>query len=405
MKDILQECWLYIEPTVFIFKETDKYLFYDSESKKKIVFIKTNTIEKIVNSLLDLDNLYCVLLPNNILEEKDVVYLISQLRQAYMCDIIPTTKTKPVVIPPVMKCHAEKQENKGHELTPLLSEITFYVNGYCDLSCKHCSEYYRQFKSCYKNKGELSFEEIKKVIGRILPMAHKVTLNFNGGNILHYSQINKLFDFLQTIQLKSNIHINYLNLEKEISIPSFQSHIYLHLYITFPLNIELVHYIIYILKKKISNICFIFIVEKESDVENAQNLVTKFKLEQYVFMPFYNKCNKSFFENYVFIDEEDLINERPRKIDVFKRQYINLNNVGKLIISSDGHYFSNLNFPTLGNIDESIAQIINKEWSMGKAWKLTRTQQPCTDCIYQYLCPSPSNYEIVFNKNNLCKLK
>lgn len=122
-------------------------------------------------------------------------------------------------------------------------------------------------------------------------------------------------------------------------------------------------------------------------------------------MPFYNKCNKSFFENYVFIDEEDLINERPRKIDVFKRQYINLNNVGKLIISSDGHYFSNLNFPTLGNIDESIAQIINKEWSMGKAWKLTRTQQPCTDCIYQYLCPSPSNYEIVFNKNNLCKLK
>ena len=30
---------------------------------------------------------------------------------------------------------------------------------------------------------------------------------------------------------------------------------------------------------------------------------------------------------------------------------------------------------------------------------------PCKDCIYQWLCPSPSNYEIVIGRSNLCYVK
>lgn len=38
-------------------------------------------------------------------------------------------------------------------------------------------------------------------------------------------------------------------------------------------------------------------------------------------------------------------------------------------------------------------------------WRKTRLQlSPCDKCIYCFICPPPSNYEIVVGKNNLCNL-
>jgi pseudo-rSAM protein len=72
----------------------------------------------------------------------------------------------------------------------------------------------------------------------------------------------------------------------------------------------------------------------------------------------------------------------------------------------NGDVYANVNHPALGNIDtHSIHEIVQKEVDEGKSWFRIRAQAPCTDCIYQWLCPPLSDYEIVIGRSNLCHVK
>jgi pseudo-rSAM protein len=55
-------------------------------------------------------------------------------------------------------------------------------------------------------------------------------------------------------------------------------------------------------------------------------------------------------------------------------------------------------------MDDDIRNLIYRELMEGKSWLRIRNQAPCTECLYQWLCPSPSNYEIVTGKPNLCHI-
>ncbi len=79
---------------------------------------------------------------------------------------------------------------------------------------------------------------------------------------------------------------------------------------------------------------------------------------------------------------------------------------GILTVSANGEVYSNVNNIALGNIaDSNLLDLIGKEMTENLSWRKIRDKQPCCDCLYQYLCPSPSNYEIVMNKQNLCHIK
>lgn len=84
--------------------------------------------------------------------------------------------------------------------------------------------------------------------------------------------------------------------------------------------------------------------------------------------------------------------------------YVNMNYVGKLIISSNGHYYVTMQKPSIGSITEDISSIIEREWTNGYLWKYRRDQEPCSKCIYHALCPSPSDYEFAIGKMNLCSI-
>jgi pseudo-rSAM protein len=49
-------------------------------------------------------------------------------------------------------------------------------------------------------------------------------------------------------------------------------------------------------------------------------------------------------------------------------------------------------------------EIVHKEIDNGKSWFRIRNQAPCNDCVYQWLCPSPSDYEIAIGRQNLCHI-
>jgi uncharacterized protein len=58
----------------------------------------------------------------------------------------------------------------------------------------------------------------------------------------------------------------------------------------------------------------------------------------------------------------------------------------------------------LGHIQDDRVELDFDYIAAGESWVRVRNQKPCVDCIYQWLCPSPSNYEIVIRKPNLCHI-
>ena len=123
------------------------------------------------------------------------------------------------------------------------------------------------------------------------------------------------------------------------------------------------------------------------------------------FIPLYNKENLSFFESNIFMEKDDMDKTDLSKNEIFIRQAINTEDFGKLTIMPDGKVYANINAPSLGTIDDSTYSIVYKEFTDGQSWFRLRTQIPCNNCIYQWLCPSPSNYEIVLDRPNLCHVR
>ena len=91
---------------------------------------------------------------------------------------------------------------------------------------------------------------------------------------------------------------------------------------------------------------------------------------------------------------------------IFRKQILNDNLFGKLTIFPTGEVYSNVNFPTIGNIqDQKLSEIVYSEIeNYFKPWFFTRDYVSCKNCVNKYLCPSISNYEIVANEYNMCYL-
>lgn len=84
-------------------------------------------------------------------------------------------------------------------------------------------------------------------------------------------------------------------------------------------------------------------------------------------------------------------------------QAINTYDFGKINIMSNGDVFANMNFLPIGNIyKDSVYDIVCKELNEGESWFRVRDKEPCNRCVFQWLCPSPSDYEIAIGLTNLC---
>lgn len=63
----------------------------------------------------------------------------------------------------------------------------------------------------------------------------------------------------------------------------------------------------------------------------------------------------------------------------------------------------NFIFSKIGNIKvDNIDDIVLREMKRGQSWFRIRNQEPCNKCVLQWLCPSPSDYELAIGRPNLC---
>jgi pseudo-rSAM protein len=212
------------------------------------------------------------------------------------------------------------------------------------------------------------------------------------GNLLQRQEKGSSYSFLNHLSSPKYILCSY-HCIKPIQ-PAFENNFSYRISVCFPIDMQQWNYSRQVLLNQALPVEYVFDVLSDEDVQQVERLVAQFQIAKYCLNPIYNGENIRFFEENAFLTKEDILSTSMSIKDFFSRQSINLYDFGKINIMSNGDAYANVNHPVLGNIyTHNIYEIVHKEVEEGKSWFNIRNQAPCNNCVYQWLCPPPSNYE------------
>ncbi|MDR1197986.1 MAG: TIGR04150 pseudo-rSAM protein [Prevotellaceae bacterium] len=388
---------LTINSDTFIWTKNKKGLIYNSQNGNYLLFQLTDEIEKICNHLNDYDNLYNIIVDINNLKSKtkEFVQNITNKKLGILNEIDKDIISLPPllnVLNDIERLKKDKTRSESENILKYLSILTFYTGG----KCKY-SDYYKQTFYPYCSDIILAAEKIIDFLGTI-ESPYLNSINIVISDIANYSDLFSLTDYLKTLHRNITVYIHYSDVLSNINILD-------------KLTIDnLIIKIICEADKNIKNILshckgkpyrYNFLVKNEKEYNICEQLAETLQSGYYTIVPIFDN-NLSFFENNVFISEDDVLDTKLNKREIFAHQAINTNFFGLLSVLPDSKVYSNVNCEALGTINDSVYNLILKEFHNNYSWQLLRNQKPCCDCLFQWLCPSLSNYEFVTGKMNLC---
>lgn len=409
MSNISDSYWLRINSNTFVWCKGDNGILYDAKQMRIFEFVNRGVIKRICAELSVIDNLYCVPICDK--EFKDVQFKswVDQIISGKFGLILKKQdgELKPISLPPLLNIQQDIRRFAkspshfgGKDLLKYLHEIIFYING-DNIDDNH---YYKQFIHPQYSQETLQIDKIEKFINS-LGVAKPGVVHIVGG-IFQYPYLERLMNFIHV----SNIHCYYYTTCYHIlkgMMPVFfnQPYITLKILISLTANIdEDIIKAISVLSGFCGNLEWVFIVESEDDCIKIDELSELFSLSNVTFKAFFNGKNHAFFEHYILLSIEDRQNLNVTKNDVFAHQVLNSYNFGLITFMPDGTAYSNPNFSSIGSIETPPLELIFKELTEGSSWLRLRNMEPCISCPYQFLCPSPSNYEIAMERQNLCNI-
>jgi len=396
--------WFTLSADTFLWLKGHYGLAYNTDNKKKVLFSLSENIEKICQQLLITENLYSAELTQNEMRDREVTQWMDSLikiKAGFLSENV-TYEKRPVSLNPILKVqdkkeYYEKKHNDGFggEILENLHDLIFYING----SDHGNNTNYKQ--TLFPLKGCQTLDS-SKIISFIRNSRNPFLNTINlVGNVFSYPGIEELNTYFSDNQIQSTVYILIqdfianVNRMKEIHWQDTTQFIFL---IDSVFDVSLFR-----------DIDFIFsiraFVRSENDYSQYLSLLKNISDNHTIkYIPLYNNENLDFFRSNVFIDQEVIEDIDLPKNEVFMHQTLNIEDFGKLTIVPDGLVYANVNAPSLGTINDSPYSIVYKEFIEGKSWFKIRAFFPCNECIYQWLCPSPSNYETVIGQPNLCKI-
>jgi pseudo-rSAM protein len=375
--------WFTIEPYVFIGIAKEHVLLYNTLDGVILESDKAEVIELLQETLKE-DNCGVVLLTNERYKQKEVKDFISKLREKYMGDIIDISLSngKPVQLLPFYNFPEKHEIYKKHNFS--------------------------SFKNVLKNLSKISIHiDSTTNIAKLISFLNSIpgTPSFNiVGNVSEAEQYDKLLSFLNEHPSPKDISCSYLNI---IPLqPTFENNFSFQILVKLPIDMKQWNHSRQLLLNQALPVEYVFDISSDEHYLQVEQLVEKYRIEKYRLNPVYTGYNFRFFEENVFLTKEDILSTSMSIKDIFARQVMNIYDFGKINIMPNGDAYANLNYPVLGNIfNDNIYEIVQKEIDEGNSWLRIRNQAPCTDCVYQWLCPSPSIYEISIGRPNLCHVK
>lgn len=397
----MKKNWFTLKADTFLWLKSDKGLVYNAQNRKKFIFPLSNGIENICHKLLDIENLYTIELTDKELNDKDIdkwIHSIIDIEAGYISSNI-CFEERPISLMPILKVqdnksYYEEQQKLGFKgkILQNLHELTFYING----NKNGNNEFYKQ--TIYPIKGN-QYLNSSKIISFIKNSRNPYLSNINlVGDIFSYNDFESLINDISNLSISITVYLlvdDFINNFQSLKEIKWPSNVQLNLLVDKYFDITY-----------LKSICIPYIITilifSEKDITKYSSLSLLESTQKVRHIPIYNNNNLSFFKSYVYLFKEDIENLSLSKNDIFIRQALNINDFGKLTIFFDGKVYANVNLESLGDIDNSPYSIVYHEFTKGNSWFRVRTQKPCNNCIYQWLCPSPSNYEIIINQANLC---
>jgi len=373
--------WFTIEPYIFV-GMTDKYVLLYNTLDSVIIESDNSHVIELLRETLREENCGVVLLTNERYKQKEINAFIRELRRKYMGDIIDVTlsKGKPVQLLPYFNFPGRQVTNDRFlmidNILATLSEISIHID---------------------------NTTNIAKLIGFLQSAPDDLIFNIVG-SMDNVENRNELLSFFDRLPATKNMVCSYRNV---IALqPTYVNNFSYSISVKFPIDIELWNKSLQIISNQMLPFEYVFEVASEEDCQQVEQLVEQFQIEKYRLNPVYTGENLGFFEENVFLTKKDIVSASMTIKDFFSRQSINIYDFGKINLMPNGDAYANINHPVLGNIyTDGIYEIVYRELKEGRSWLRIRNQAPCNGCVYQWLCPSPSDYEIAIGQPNLCHVK
>ena len=405
--------WFYLESYTFLFYSKNQYVIYNTLNSTYIdCSLYGKTINTVLSILHNTNKTYCVGIYEYQLRDSQFTEFIKKIRNTFSGDIIKNIRgIPPFISKPILRIlhHPNNPKTKEYNLLGEnalfhLHEVTFYLeNQGFDLNPMY-KDCYKQFLyPTYTEKQKLSHAKYLEIIEQ-LSICQIDKINIIPATIEKKELFSYLLSLSRQYSIKTQIILPYKKYNKEdlkqlLINPQFSIMIMVHL----PVDYEELNSYINLFNEY--NITWSLIASNKNDVIFlSKNNLGKFTNVDYI--PWYTGDNMDFFKEYIYNDFKDIIEQKNTKQHIFRKQILNDNLFGKLTIFPTGEVYSNVNFPTIGNIqDQKLAEIVYSEIeNYFKPWFFTRDYVSCKNCVNKYLCPSISNYEIVANEYNMCYL-
>ena len=412
MLDTNKNYWLYINPHVYCVLKDTQALLYNTHSGEKME-IADREIITLLQLLHKKENLGAIYCKGEVLANKpynDFVVEFCKMDMGNIVDVLQLSE-KPIQLMPVLnlqrdieKLQKNEERSTGEEVLHYLQEVNIYLHTICRRNCSLCSEYFRQNLCCKKTSATCSNTLDISILQNLLNQIRYGAvgkLNLLGGDVSDYPYYQELPALLTDFKERVHIWIQYANVTTNQTI--FSDFLY-DIPVTFPLDKTAWNRCLALLKNKQAK--YHFYITNVEEYNEAEKLIEESEIEKYAIHPIYTKENLDFFEEYVYINKEDIFEARPSFQRIFAHQKLNTHFFGSLTILPNGDVCANVNNSVIGNITtDSLLDIINKEMLINTAWRKVRDAKPCSECLYQYLCSSPSNYEFVIDTPNLCHIQ
>ena len=405
--------WFYLESYTFLFYSKNQYVIYNTLNSTYIdCSLYGKTINTVLSILHNTNKTYCVGIYEYQLRDSQFTEFIKKIRNTFSGDIIKNIRgIPPFISKPILRIlhHPNNPKTKEYNLLGEnalfhLHEVTFYLeNQGFDLNPMY-KDCYKQFLyPTYTEKQKLSHAKYLEIIEQ-LSICQIDKINIIPATIEKKELFSYLLSLSRQYSIKTQIILPYRKYNKEdlkqlLTNPQFSIMIMVHL----PVDYEELNSYINLFNEY--NITWSLIASNKNDVIFlSKNNLGKFTNVDYI--PWYTGDNMDFFKEYIYNDFKDIIEQKNTKQHIFRKQILNDNLFGKLTIFPTGEVYSNVNFPTIGNIqDQKLSEIVYSEIeNYFKPWFFTRDYVSCKNCVNKYLCPSISNYEIVANEYNMCYL-
>lgn len=350
-------------------------------------------------------------------EQLNDEFVMCFIRQIIMKDMgrleeVADTDGRPISLLPILnllsdirKINSNSERMIGENVMLNLSSLNLFVNSTCSNNCVHCSVYCNQVMCCTKREGaeELPENELKSILDQVKGSSVG-KINVLGGNILKYTYLSSLLKIAPEFNIDICYWLHYMHFQEKEVATFIDLLINKCIIVNFPLNRDAFDAMLRYVDSTVA--FFYFIVENEEQLAEIDLIIEKCSINSYRILPFFNGINLDLFENNVFHSKTDLFLHVKGFREIFCNEVVNSNFFGTMYILPNGEIKSNLMCDALGNISNmNMMEAVTEEIKGESAWRRVRDKEPCLSCLYKYLCPPISNYELAIGKLNLCLIK